>query len=332
MIGDLPREPGTYALLLRLDEDTNITVGRLASGHFAAGTYVYVGSARGPGGLLARVARHARQDKALWWHVDYLLEKASLEAVVAQSASEPMECVWAQTLALLPGAEAPMAKFGASDCRCSSHLLYFVRGLSEATFRTVLTAAGADLRKALLEAIGAGDDEASELLVGALVQQDDAFSLVRLLLEHASGDVRLWAIRVCALLGTQEARVTLARRLDDADDPVVCAAALALGHLEAIGAIDKLIQLLGHESAWVQRTAAQALTLMKDAAVPQLVATLKEGSDAARVQAAYALSRLLSDVATEALFQALNDPSHLVRVYAHQALDDMGMFDIVVCT
>ena len=58
---------GTYALLLHLDSQRRIAVGRLKEFDFPAGHYVYVGSALGPGGLGARIGRHLRPcTKAHW--------------------------------------------------------------------------------------------------------------------------------------------------------------------------------------------------------------------------------------------------------------------------
>jgi len=57
-------EPGTYALLLKLDKQERITVGRLGTFDFPAGYYLYVGSALGPGGLQARLARHRRDNES----------------------------------------------------------------------------------------------------------------------------------------------------------------------------------------------------------------------------------------------------------------------------
>jgi hypothetical protein len=56
----LPSRPGTYALIFTTDADLEIQVGRLGQLHVRPGVYVYVGSAHGPGGLAARVLRHAR--------------------------------------------------------------------------------------------------------------------------------------------------------------------------------------------------------------------------------------------------------------------------------
>ncbi len=65
---------GTYALVLVLDAETAIKVGRLATCLFPAGCYLYAGSALG--GLFPRVRRHIQGGKRLHWHVDYLRQKA----------------------------------------------------------------------------------------------------------------------------------------------------------------------------------------------------------------------------------------------------------------
>ena len=49
---------GTYALVLQLERQEEIAIGKLGTFTFPAGYYLYVGSALGPGGLEARLARH----------------------------------------------------------------------------------------------------------------------------------------------------------------------------------------------------------------------------------------------------------------------------------
>jgi Uri superfamily endonuclease len=39
-----------------------------------AGRYLYCGSAKGPGGLKARLSRHMRRGKSVRWHIDRLTE------------------------------------------------------------------------------------------------------------------------------------------------------------------------------------------------------------------------------------------------------------------
>ena len=112
--------PGTYALLIELDTPMDIDVGKIGSVLFQPGWYCYVGSALN--GLRGRVARHLRRDKKTWWHIDYLLKRADVVEVVWALSSDRLECRIAgalrgQSIESIPG-------FGASDCRCSSHLFY----------------------------------------------------------------------------------------------------------------------------------------------------------------------------------------------------------------
>jgi Uri superfamily endonuclease len=119
----LPAAPGTYLLLLDLPMPTRLAVGRLGTFDFPAGRYAYTGSARGPGGLRARVGRHLRAEKRLHWHVDYLSARASIVEVWYAESTARLECLWAARLSALPGASQPIDSFGSSDCGCRSHLI-----------------------------------------------------------------------------------------------------------------------------------------------------------------------------------------------------------------
>jgi Uri superfamily endonuclease len=131
---------GTYALVLRLEHSEEITVGKLGTFAFPTGYYLYVGSALGPGGLEARLARHRRRDKKLHWHIDYLLEHAQLVEVWSATSTDRLECLWAQAARQLPGAEIPVPGFGSSDCRCPSHLIYLARKPACEEFAAKITA------------------------------------------------------------------------------------------------------------------------------------------------------------------------------------------------
>lgn len=115
--------PGIYHLILHLDQQATIRVGRLGRFTFPPGCYIYTGSAMG--GLEARVARHLRQRKTLRWHIDYLLRKARVVQVVAIPTRERIECARNHAVLSLPGASVIAPRFGASDCRCAAHLAYF---------------------------------------------------------------------------------------------------------------------------------------------------------------------------------------------------------------
>jgi Uri superfamily endonuclease len=116
---------GAYQLLIRLDSDKTIPVGKLGTFRFAAGFYVYTGSAMG--GLDARVARHLSKSKRFHWHIDYLLEQSSIIRYAIEESSTPRECELNAAMLAMDGAVAPVKGFGSSDCKCRSHLVYFER-------------------------------------------------------------------------------------------------------------------------------------------------------------------------------------------------------------
>ncbi|MBM3189153.1 MAG: GIY-YIG nuclease family protein [Chloroflexi bacterium] len=118
-MGDV-RGPGSYVLVIELGADREIAVGRLGVLSFPAGHYLYVGSALG--GLAGRVRRHLRPEKRQRWHIDYLLAYAAIREVWYVLGPERVECSWAQALAAMPNTKPYGRSFGASDCRCRTHL------------------------------------------------------------------------------------------------------------------------------------------------------------------------------------------------------------------
>lgn len=115
---------GAYCLMIEVPEERKIVVGSLGSHRYQRGVYAYVGSALA--GVEQRVGRHKSQKKRLRWHIDYLLANADILATVAiPGERREVECGIAQALQRCEGASIPVPGFGASDCRCESHLLYF---------------------------------------------------------------------------------------------------------------------------------------------------------------------------------------------------------------
>lgn len=129
--GALPPQPGAYAVVLCLGRPTRLRVGALGEAEFPAGVYVYLGSARGPGGVRARLGRHLRGVGRPRWHVDALRAVAQPIAwgyTTAPPPGLPWECAWSQhLLAAHPHAFVPLPGFGASDCAhgCPAHLVGF---------------------------------------------------------------------------------------------------------------------------------------------------------------------------------------------------------------
>ncbi|MDP7081322.1 MAG: GIY-YIG nuclease family protein [Candidatus Undinarchaeales archaeon] len=113
MSNDCPKTGGAYIITVIIDVLTPFGRG----GTVQPGTYLYVGSAYGPGGLAARLSRHARKHKRRHWHIDALTEGRGVNAIRIYPGSD--ECVLARELAERCRA---VKGFGSSDCDCPSHL------------------------------------------------------------------------------------------------------------------------------------------------------------------------------------------------------------------
>lgn len=121
-VGELPESPGVYALVLLLEEPTLVEV-RGRTWELRPGCYAYIGSARGFGGLRARIGRHAAAGKRVRWHVDKLTSGAAKLACAVYAEAVVRECALTPHLERF-GFEHPIPGFGSSDCRsCRSHLL-----------------------------------------------------------------------------------------------------------------------------------------------------------------------------------------------------------------
>lgn len=119
------RSKGIYVLVIEAHGKTQ--VGRLGLKHFD-GIYLYVGSTMGPGGF-KRLERHravaSGRNKTQHWHIDYLLALGELKGIFTSETRPPsqkqnLECALAHELA--KRTEPAIEGFGASDCRCLTHL------------------------------------------------------------------------------------------------------------------------------------------------------------------------------------------------------------------
>ena len=134
-IENLPNSTGAYALILRLDEQKRIRIGKLGEFDFPKGDYVYFGSAKGGGGIRARLGRHLIGSNQTYWHIDYLRQKASVVGFCTLVSSiekkvppveKPLECIWSNALSQIVNVRIVAYGFGASDCvyKCPAHLFY----------------------------------------------------------------------------------------------------------------------------------------------------------------------------------------------------------------
>ena len=124
-ISKAPSSPGTYVLILYLAEDRFIRVGRIGTFLFKKGFYAYVGSALGPGGARSRIGHHLGRSDWPRWHIDYLTRVISPAEAWVTVDPKRWEHPFAQRLHRSPESSTPVPGFGASDCRCRSHLFHF---------------------------------------------------------------------------------------------------------------------------------------------------------------------------------------------------------------
>jgi Uri superfamily endonuclease len=110
---------GTYLLLLKLDDNKKIKIGKKKTIDFTKGFYLYVGSALNS--IEGRINRHIKKNKKNHWHIDYLLNHADIINIYFKESKDKQECFivkkFTDSLSAIPN-------FGCSDCSCMSHLFY----------------------------------------------------------------------------------------------------------------------------------------------------------------------------------------------------------------
>lgn len=186
----------------------------------------------------------------------------------------------------------------------------------------------------LRAAIDAHDDELAEKLVHRLTAEDES-ELIELA-ASGSEDCCWWAVRALALIGSDKAMHVVTDKLADDDPAMRAAGALALAHLygrspeAARPAIPALAAMLTDPDGLVRQTAADALAQCGDDAVAALGAVLDSLHDGARARAAYALRKIGTKNAAALLYPLLDDPNHLVRSYAYDGLDDLGLMQNII--
>ena len=132
---ELLRIPGYYILVLEVPK--RLVVNTKANRRFILdpGFYIYIGSARGSGGLIARVNRHFRRNKKLFWHIDYLTTRRSVRIVAVYTLVDmvdPQRDYESLLSVKLSRLLEPVEGFGTSDKpRDKAHLYHCGGRLNE---------------------------------------------------------------------------------------------------------------------------------------------------------------------------------------------------------
>jgi HEAT repeat protein len=177
-----------------------------------------------------------------------------------------------------------------------------------------------------LQMLASGDEKSREAAALALGRSGpESIEPLADMLAVDDPDIRWWAARGLAEVGGDEVIQPLTGVLCDPDPDVRACAALGLGRIGAARAAPALAEKLADESAFVASIAADALTMIGEPAVGSLVPMLVADSAHTRLLAVRALGRIRSQSAIGPLFGALEDDSYLVRYYAQETLDSMGV-------
>ena len=113
----------TYALILFLPDDINLTIGTLGTFEFPAGFYGYVDDVAGPS-LAGRLKKHLDPTDRPKTHIDYLQQVTAIYEIWLSSSTVSRRDTWADTLAAIPGGISLIEGFG-SDDEDESYLIYF---------------------------------------------------------------------------------------------------------------------------------------------------------------------------------------------------------------
>ena len=118
---------GTYTIILENKYEGYLAFGSLGKTKLRTGTYLYTGSAMGSGStsLEQRLRRHGASYKKVRWHIDYLTSRPDCRMVgaVYVVSGRRFECQANRSLAKELNLPTPLPKIGASDCKCSGHVL-----------------------------------------------------------------------------------------------------------------------------------------------------------------------------------------------------------------
>ena len=117
---------GSYILFIRNNENNFIKISKLGNILFDSGIYAYICSAMNHQ-LYNRVYRHSKPPhlKKKHWHIDFFLADPHVHIIKIWLFPSELreECCVSHEIAKYANFAIP--KFGATDCKCTSHFFYF---------------------------------------------------------------------------------------------------------------------------------------------------------------------------------------------------------------
>ena len=181
-----------------------------------------------------------------------------------------------------------------------------------------------ELQALLVDLTSGEDDRAEPASVRLANMPEQAQSSLQSMLKAESEETRWWALQTLAQF-EQADPSWFAPLLNDPSEEIRAAAALALWHHPAPAYAERLADMLDDPSSLVTSLASNALIAIGPEAVPTLLSKLQGGSPQAKIQAARALAELRDPRAIPALMDSLENGSAVVKHWAGQGLDNMGL-------
>lgn len=177
----------------------------------------------------------------------------------------------------------------------------------------------------LLVDLTSGDEARAEEAVAELVALGDtALTPVRDLLNSDDEDHRWWAVRTLAAAPPSQA-VWLLPLLNDSASDVRQAVALGLCSHPDESAVEPLIGALSDTDSMVSSLAGTALVAIGKPAIPSLIEFPKDAAQNARINAVRAMAEIVDHSTIPALMAALEDDSTLIRHWAEEGLERLGL-------
>jgi HEAT repeat protein len=181
-------------------------------------------------------------------------------------------------------------------------------------------------KTALIAELTSGSDTRAEAAALHLAAEGpQSLAILKELIAEANPEVRWWAARALAEVDDPGVTQLLVQALGDPSAEVQQCGAIALSCRPDSQAIPDLIQCLAAPDRMLARLAGNTLVVMDSAAVPDLIEVMGNGSQAARLEAARALSEIGDTRAIPVLFKALEEDSAVLEYWAEEGLENMGV-------
>lgn len=180
-------------------------------------------------------------------------------------------------------------------------------------------------------AAAAGEDAKAEALVPFLTAAD--LPILHQMVASADTDQRWWGLRALGQVGDGASIESITAALTDPHAENRAVAAMALGQRHAAwphavnAALTQLVVLFGDVDGQVREAAVTGLAHCGDDAVAVLAAALDSAPEEVRVYAARTLYRIGTHKTAPPLYRHLEDANPLVRHYAFETLDRLGLLE-----